>query len=98
MQNTAAKSSPVQAGLSEARFYPPVLVKKENTFTRVWSKVRILYKRSDRFFHLLVGMPSYDKYVEHMHTKHPDREIKSQKEFFKEALEARYNGGVNRCC
>lgn len=98
MQDITPKSSPTQACVGEARFYPPMLVKKESTFTRVWSRVRILYKRSDRFFHLLVGMPSYDKYVEHMRTKHPNREIKSQKEFFKEALEARYNGGVNRCC
>ena len=86
----------------ESRFYPPVLVRGESTLAstcaRAWNTLRFLYKRSDRFFHLLVGMPSYDKYVEHMRTKHPDREIKSQKEFFKEALEARYNGGVNRCC
>lgn len=87
---------------SADRFYPPVLVSGESTLAstaaRAWNKLRFLYKRSDRFFHLLVGMPSYDKYVEHMRTKHPEREIKSQKEFFKEALEARYNGGVNRCC
>ena len=91
-----------QASGVESRFYPPVLVRGESTLAstcaRAWNTLRFLYKRSDRFFHLLVGMPSYDKYVEHMRTKHPDREIKSQKEFFKEALEARYNGGVNRCC
>lgn len=86
----------------ESKFYPPMLVRGESTLAgtcaRAWNTIRLLYKRSDRFFHLLVGMPSYDKYVEHMRTKHPDREIKSQKEFFKEALEARYNGGVSRCC
>lgn len=80
------------------RFYPPVVVREESRFSHVMRTIRTWYKKSDRFFHLLVGMPSYDKYVEHMRTKHPDREIKSQAEFFKEALDARYNGGVNRCC
>ena len=64
----------------------------------IWRFARKWYKKSDRFFHLLVGMPSYDKYVEHMHTKHPDQRVKTQAEFFKEALDARYNGGTNRCC
>ncbi|MGX3045588.1 KCU-star family selenoprotein [Helicobacter sp. T3_23-1056] len=81
------------------RFYPPVPLHKYQTkASKILEKLRQWYKKSDRFFHLLVGMPSYDKYVEHMRTKHPEREIKSQAEFFKEALEARYNGGVNRCC
>jgi len=57
-----------------------------------------VYKKSDRFIHLLVGMPSYDKYVEYMKTFHPKCPIKSQAEFFKEALDRRYNGGVSRCC
>ncbi|WP_289181728.1 CstA-like transporter-associated (seleno)protein, partial [Helicobacter japonicus] len=37
-----------------------------------WHKLKVLYRRSDRFFHLLVGMPSYDKYLEHMRIHHPD--------------------------
>ncbi|TQR60215.1 KCU-star family selenoprotein [Campylobacter troglodytis] len=61
-------------------------------------KLKALYQKSDRFVSLLVGMRSYDKYVEHMQTKHPERTILSRKDFFKEALEARYNGGVTRCC
>ncbi len=74
----------------------PVLVtQKEES---IFDKLKRLYQRSDRFINLLVGMPSYDKYVEHMKTVHPEREILSRKEFFKEALESRYNGGVNRCC
>ncbi len=57
-----------------------------------------LHRKSDRFVHLLVGMPSYDKYVEHMRTMHPDRIPKTQKEFFKEALEKKYGAGGARCC
>ncbi len=81
------------------------LVKRANTLPvlaqnkqSLLDKLRRLYQRSDRFINLLVGMPSYDKYVEHMRTKHPDRNILSRKDFFKEALEARYNGGATRCC
>ena len=84
-----------KALVKRAKTLPVLVQKKEES---LFDKLKRLYQRSDRFLHLLVGMPSYDKYVEHMKTKHPEREILSQKDFFKEALEARYNGGVNRCC
>ncbi len=82
------------------------LIKRANTLPaplnlgreNLLDKLKTLYQRSDRFVSLLVGMRSYDKYVEHMKTKHPEREILSRKDFFKESLEARYNGGVTRCC
>lgn len=62
-------------------------------------RIATLYRRSDRFFHLLVGMPSYDKYVEHMRLYHPDKPPKSRKEFFKEALDKKYGaGGGGKCC
>ncbi|HJV16334.1 MAG TPA: YbdD/YjiX family protein [Bacillales bacterium] len=54
-----------------------------------------------QFISLLVGVPSYEKYVEHMHSHHPDHPVKSRKEFFCEAQDARYNakgGKVSRCC
>lgn len=82
------------------------LVKRTNTLPApmnlgresLLDKFKKLYRRSDRFINLLVGMPSYDKYVEHMKTRHPDKEILSRNDFFKEALDARYNGGFTRCC
>ncbi|HWO97619.1 MAG TPA: YbdD/YjiX family protein [Bacillus sp. (in: firmicutes)] len=61
---------------------------------------RILKHRKE-FISLLVGVPSYEKYVEHMKHHHPDEPIKSRKEFFCEAQEARFNakgGKVSRCC
>ncbi|WP_297809784.1 KCU-star family selenoprotein [uncultured Helicobacter sp.] len=64
---------------------------------RIVATLKALYKKSDRFFHLLVGMPSYDKYVEHMRQNHPDKIPKSQREFFKEAMEAKYGAGRNKC-
>lgn len=54
-----------------------------------------------QFISLLVGVPSYETYVEHMESHHPGMPVKSRKEFFCEAQEARYNakgGKVSRCC
>lgn len=66
--------------------------------TTLKDKILRIYHRSDRFLHLLVGMPSYDKYLEHMKIHHPDKIPKSQKDFFKEALEAKYGAGSAKCC
>lgn len=66
-------------------------------FSKFWREVRRIYQRSDRFLHLLVGMPSYDKYLEHMRKNHPDKIPKSQKEFFKEAMESKYGAGRTKC-
>ncbi len=60
-----------------------------------------ILKYRKQFISLLVGVPSYEKYVEHMKSHHPDKPIKSRKEFFCEAQEARFNakgGKVSRCC
>lgn len=62
-----------------------------------FAKIKALYRRSDRFLHVLVGMPSYDKYLEHMRIHHPDKIPKTQKEFFAEALEAKYGAGSTKC-
>jgi len=50
---------------------------------------------------MLVGMPDYDAYVEHMQGKHPDKPVMSYEMFFRERQEARYGGGSGRpvrCC
>ncbi|ASC67994.1 YbdD/YjiX family protein [Achromobacter denitrificans] len=48
---------------------------------------------------LMVGVPDYETYVEHMRRTHPDREPMSYEEFFRERQDARY-GGKKRigCC
>ncbi|HDR6262941.1 TPA: YbdD/YjiX family protein [Bacillus cereus] len=54
-----------------------------------------------RFISLLVGVPSYEVYVEHMKKHHPEEEVLYQKQFFAEAQEARFNakgGKISRCC
>jgi uncharacterized short protein YbdD (DUF466 family) len=49
---------------------------------------------------LMVGVPDYEVYVEHMKSAHPGMPIMSYEEFFRERQEARYggNGKVTRCC
>ena len=50
---------------------------------------------------LMVGMPDYDTYVQHMRLNHSDKPIMSYEEFFRERQEARYGGAdgrPGRCC
>ncbi|MCX2682826.1 KCU-star family selenoprotein [Campylobacter sp. MIT 21-1685] len=66
---------------------------------KIISTMKLHYERAERFFHPLVGLSSYDKYLEHMKEKHPKRIPQSRSEFFKECLERKYNsGGFNKCC
>ncbi|MGG5252310.1 YbdD/YjiX family protein [Neobacillus sp. SM06] len=64
-------------------------------------KLKEAMKYRKQFLSLLVGVPSYEKYVEHMQSHHPNEPVKTRREFFCEAQEARYNGKdgkVSRCC
>lgn len=47
---------------------------------------------------LMVGMPDYDAYVQHMRVKHPDEPIMTYEVFFRQRQEARYEGGKGSCC
>lgn len=49
---------------------------------------------------LMVGVPDYDTYVQHMRLTHPDQTPMSYEEFYRERVEARYGGknGSSRCC
>jgi uncharacterized short protein YbdD (DUF466 family) len=50
---------------------------------------------------LMVGVPSYDTYVEHMRKAHPDRAPMTYAEFFRDRQDARYGVGGRggfRCC
>ncbi|ANM78305.1 Uncharacterized small protein [Serratia quinivorans] len=50
---------------------------------------------------MLVGVPDYDTYVQHMKDNHPDKPVMTYKEFFRERQQARYGGdgkGGMRCC
>ncbi len=47
---------------------------------------------------LMVGQPSYDAYLAHMRSHHPDRQPLSRAQFFRDREQARYGGGSGRCC
>lgn len=50
---------------------------------------------------LMVGVPDYDAYVQHMRLTHPEQTPMSYEEFFRECQEARYGGAdgrPGRCC
>lgn len=47
---------------------------------------------------LMVGIPDYDRYVEHMATIHPEQPVMSYREFFDNRQQARYGMGLKRCC
>jgi len=49
---------------------------------------------------LMVGLPDYDNYLNHMEKTHPDQAVMTYEEFFRERQDARYggNGRIARCC
>ena len=49
---------------------------------------------------LMVGLPDYDNYLDHMQKNHPDQPAMSYETFFRERQDARYGGGgrVPKCC
>ena len=49
---------------------------------------------------LMVGLPDYDNYLNHMKATHPDQPVMSYEEFFRERQDARYGGKgrLARCC
>lgn len=57
------------------------------------------YKNSERFFHLLVGLPSYEKYLDYHRKYHPNCTPKTRKEFFMDSQNKRYSrDGAKKCC
>jgi len=50
---------------------------------------------------LMVGVPDYDTYFQHMHLTHPELPVMAYEEFLRERQEARYGGAdgrPGRCC
>ncbi|AHD04171.1 CstA-like transporter-associated (seleno)protein [Paenibacillus larvae] len=67
----------------------------------MFNRIRYILQYRKQFFELMVGVPNYETYVQHMKTHHPGDPVKSRKEFFCEAQDRRYNakgGNVSRCC
>ena len=46
----------------------------------------------------IAGMPDYSRYIEHLRTRHPDRPVPDEREYFEEFMQAKYTPGASRCC
>ncbi|WP_333699403.1 YbdD/YjiX family protein [Rivihabitans pingtungensis] len=47
---------------------------------------------------LMVGVPDYEVYLQHMRATHPEETPMTYVAFFRERQEARYGGGAGKCC
>ncbi|HZI75467.1 MAG TPA: YbdD/YjiX family protein [Gemmatimonadales bacterium] len=50
------------------------------------------------FLRCIAGMPDYRAHVEHLRRCHPESPIPSEREFFEDYLQRRYQNGATRCC
>ena len=66
----------------------------------MYNTLTLTFRHLTQSLRLMVGVPEYGTYVEHMKTAHPDRPVMTYEEFFRERQEARYGGKdrLNRCC
>jgi len=46
----------------------------------------------------IVGIPDYERYLEHRAARHPGEDVLSRREFFARAIDRRYGHGGTRCC
>ena len=66
----------------------------------LYNKMNLALGQLVQSLRLMVGVPEYSTYVEHMRSTHPEQVIMSYEGFFRERQEARYGGKGrrNRCC
>ncbi len=64
---------------------------------KLWDKIVKTYEHWDNVLGTVLGMPNYEKYLEHVRTHHPEKKPMSRKEFYKAFQEGK-DGKINRCC
>ena len=65
-----------------------------------WSRIATLCQRLQQSFRLMVGVPDYQTYVEHMRKHHPDLEAMDPKTFYRHCVDSRYpsaGSGMKKC-
>lgn len=64
------------------------------------NKITQTIRQISQSLRLMVGVPEYSTYADHMKNAHPEQPVMSYKEFFRERQETRYggNGKISRCC
>ncbi|MBP3206948.1 MAG: YbdD/YjiX family protein [Campylobacter sp.] len=60
------------------------------------SKIKNAYDKIDDAVAPIIGLPSYEKYLKHFKTHHPDQTPMSRAEFFRQAQDKK--GKQVRCC
>jgi uncharacterized short protein YbdD (DUF466 family) len=61
--------------------------------------MRSLWKRIVTEMKTVLGMPNYERYLEHHRKAHPDQPVMSESEYYVHCLKERYESGrVTRCC
>jgi uncharacterized short protein YbdD (DUF466 family) len=61
--------------------------------------LELLWRRLRETARLMVGLPDYDRYADHVRARHPGQRVMSQAEFVAERTARRYEGrGAGRCC
>lgn len=64
-----------------------------------WSRIATLFKRLQQSFRLMVGVPDYETYLEHMKTHHPELTPMDTKTFYRHCIDSRYpsSGNMKKC-
>ncbi len=60
--------------------------------------VRRALARAARVARAVIGVPDYERYLEHRRSRHPDEPLLSQEQFAREGERARYERPGARCC
>lgn len=65
-----------------------------------WSRIATLWQRLQQSFRLMVGVPDYQTYLEHMKAHHPDLTPMDAKTFYRHCVDVRYPsaGGTLKKC
>jgi uncharacterized short protein YbdD (DUF466 family) len=57
-----------------------------------------LVSRIARTLRVVIGVPDYDRYVDHCEAKHPGSRPMTRDQFAADLLERKYSRPGNRCC
>lgn len=62
-------------------------------------KVLHVVRLISHYFNEIAGVPSYERYLEHLYKHHPEATPLSEKEFHQRATDEKYgSGNIRRCC
>ena len=59
-----------------------------------WSRIATLWQRLQQSFRLMVGVPDYQTYLEHMKKNHTDLVPMDAKTFYRYCVDARYPSAI----